>query len=37
LDEDEFEALELDEESRMRALRGLDDLKQLFLNGKPPS
>jgi protein associated with RNAse G/E len=37
LDEDEFEALELDEESRMRALRGSDDLKQLFLNGKPPS
>jgi len=37
LDEDEFEALELDEELRTGALRGLDGLKQLFLNGKPPT
>ena len=37
LDEDEFGALELDEESRLGALRGLDGLKQLFLKDKPPS
>ena len=37
LDEDEFGALELDEESRLDALRGLDGLKQLFLKDKPPS
>jgi hypothetical protein len=37
LDEDEFEALGLDEESRIGALRGLDKLKQLFLKDKPPS
>ncbi|HET6823051.1 MAG TPA: DUF402 domain-containing protein [Anaerolineales bacterium] len=37
LDEDEFEALELDEELRTGALMGLDGLKQLFLNGKPPT
>ena len=37
LDEDEFEALGLDEESRLGALRGLDGLKQLFLKDKPPS
>lgn len=37
LDEDEFESLELDEETRAGALRGLDGLKQIFLNGKPPS
>jgi protein associated with RNAse G/E len=37
LDEDEFEALELDEALRDGALKGLDGLKQLFLNGKPPS
>lgn len=36
LDEDEFESLELDEETRAGALRGLDGLKELFLNGKPP-
>jgi predicted RNA-binding protein associated with RNAse of E/G family len=36
LDEDEFEALNLDQELRAGALRGLDELKQLFLNGKPP-
>jgi len=37
LDEDEFEALELDEELKAGALKGLDELKQLFLNDKPPS
>jgi uncharacterized protein len=37
LDEDEFEKLEIDEELRAGALRGLDGLKQLFLNDKPPS
>ena len=37
LDEDEFEALELQEELRVGALKGLDELKQLFLNDKPPS
>ncbi|HMB25353.1 MAG TPA: DUF402 domain-containing protein, partial [Anaerolineales bacterium] len=37
LDEDEFEALELSEELRTGALRGLAELQQLFLNGKPPS
>jgi hypothetical protein len=37
LDEDEFEALELEEELKAEALRGLDGLKQLFLNGTPPS
>ncbi len=36
LDEDEFEALKLDEELRAGALQGLEELKQLFLNGKPP-
>ena len=36
LDEDEFEALQLSEELRSAALRGLDELKQLFLNDKPP-
>jgi hypothetical protein len=36
LDEDEFEKLELDEELRVGALNGLDELKQLFLNNKPP-
>ena len=36
LDEDEFEALDLEEELRTGALRGLDELKQLFLNEKPP-
>ena len=32
LDEDEFEKLELNEESRAGALKGLDELKQLFIN-----
>lgn len=36
LDEDEFEALKLSEELRSSALQGLEELKQLFLNGKPP-
>jgi protein associated with RNAse G/E len=37
LDEDEFEALGLNEELRTGALQGLEELKQLFLNDKPPS
>ena len=37
LDEDEFEALGLNEELRVSALNGLEELKQLFLNGEPPS
>lgn len=37
LDEDEFEALELNEELRTGALKGLDELKQLFLKNEPPS
>jgi hypothetical protein len=37
LDEDEFEALNLAEELRTGALNGLEELKQLFLNEKPPS
>jgi protein associated with RNAse G/E len=36
LDEDEFEALKLNEELRSGAHRGLDDLKTLFLTEKPP-
>ena len=37
LDEDEFEALGLNKELRAGALQGLEELKQLFLNDKPPS
>jgi uncharacterized protein len=37
LDEDEFEELILSEELRTGALQGLEDLKQHFLNNKPPS
>lgn len=37
LDQDEFEALDLDDESRRSALRALEDLKTLFLNNKPPA
>ena len=37
LDEDEFEALELNEDLRSGALNGLEELKDLFLNGEPPS
>ena len=36
LDEDEFDALSLDEELRRGALQGLHELKQTFLNDKPP-
>lgn len=36
LDEDEFEALGLSEESRTAALRGLQELKDVFLKQKPP-
>jgi predicted RNA-binding protein associated with RNAse of E/G family len=36
LDEDEFEALRLDDELRSGALEGLDELKALFRNDKPP-
>lgn len=36
LDEDEFEELGLDEGLRKGALMGLDELKKLFLNNKPP-
>lgn len=36
LDEDEFEGLGLNEELRVGALKGLEELKQLFLNDKPP-
>jgi uncharacterized protein len=37
LDEDEFEALNLNDELRQNALRGLAELKELFLNNKPPT
>ena len=37
LDEDEFEALELNEELKAGALKALEELKELFLNKKPPS
>ena len=36
LDEDEFEALGLDAELQTAAWQGLSDLKQQFLNNKPP-
>ena len=36
LDQDEFEALKLDESLRAGALKGLEDLKTLFLKNKPP-
>src|SRR5689334_18311581 len=36
LDEDEFEALGLDEKLRISALKGLDELKSLFKNNNPP-
>jgi protein associated with RNAse G/E len=36
LDEDEFESLQLSEEWRNGALNGLKELKNLFLNDKPP-
>ena len=37
LDEDEFETLELSEDVRAGALKGLEDLKNLFTNNRPPS
>ena len=37
LDEDEFELLALPADLREQALIGLADLKQVFLNDKPPS
>lgn len=37
LDEDEFESLELSEGVRAGALKGLEDLKSLFKNKRPPS
>ena len=37
LDEDEFEALKLNEELTAGAWRGLDELKQLFLKDNPPT
>jgi hypothetical protein len=37
LDQDEFEDLELNAESRQAAWQGLEDLKNLFLNNKPPT
>jgi protein associated with RNAse G/E len=36
LDEDEFERLDLDEDLQRQAQKGLQDLKELFLNDKPP-
>lgn len=36
LDEDEFEALDLGDESRTRALNGLNELRRLFENKNPP-
>jgi len=36
LDEDEFEKLDLNEELSARALSGLNELKLLFKNNKPP-
>ena len=36
LDEDEFEELNLNDELRSHALHGLAELKELFLNNKPP-
>ena len=37
LDQDEFEALDLNGELRRGALSGLEELKNLFLNNKPPT
>ena len=37
LDEDEFEGLNLNDELKAGALDGLEKLKKLFLNNKPPS
>ena len=37
LDEDEFNELNLNDELRAKALNGLEELKLLFKNNKPPS
>jgi uncharacterized protein len=37
LDQDEFEALDLDDDTKRSALRALADLKALFLKDKPPA
>ena len=37
LDEDEFEALNLSDELKAGALNGLNELKSLFKNNRPPS
>lgn len=37
LDEDEFQKLQVDEELRAGALRGLKELQELFLKNKPPT
>ena len=37
LDQDEFEELDLNDELRRAAWRGLDDLRSFFLNNKPPT
>ena len=37
LDEDEFETMDLNHELKAGALKGLDELQNLFLNKKPPS
>ena len=37
LDQDEFETLKLNDQIRQAALAALDDLKDLFLNNKPPT
>ena len=36
LDQDEFDALDLNDELKFGALRGLDELRHLFLHKKPP-
>lgn len=36
LDEEEFEALHLPDDLKAGALHGLEELQDLFLNGKPP-
>ncbi len=37
LDEDEFEELKLNDELRTGAINGLNELKRLFLNNRPPT
>jgi hypothetical protein len=36
LDEDEFEELELDDDTRQNALAGLEDLRRFLKNDRPP-